>query len=107
MRGFVPRQRLGVVIIAAVALSGGVAVASPEFPPGGNPNVTLDVSPTDGDNLPSSAQISVSGAGLSLGVVVSGDILECSVDPNTGTDECTPTPSDASPASPTVRSPRR
>ncbi|MBA3266815.1 MAG: hypothetical protein H0T70_00955 [Acidimicrobiia bacterium] len=44
------RQRMAVVALTVLTLgSAGTALAAPEN--GGNPNVTLEVSPNDGDKL--------------------------------------------------------
>ena len=76
----VPRPERTALALVSLWLVGsmGVALASPEFLPGGSPNVTVNVAPSDGDNLPSPASITVTGAGFqSGGFGVSGDIVQC------------------------------
>jgi hypothetical protein len=86
-RSLLPRQRAALAVAVALTLAAvGVAAAAPEFPPGGNPSVTLDVTPGDGDNLPSPATITVIGAGF--GSNLSGDIVQCTFDAATQFDIC-------------------
>jgi len=81
-------RRVALVVFVAVTVGVvGSAGAAPEFPPLGNPNVTLNVTPNDGDGLVSPAQITVIGAGFGAGV--SGNIYECSFNPTASFDECT------------------
>jgi hypothetical protein len=85
MGRLLPRQRLALAVFIAFTVGTvGAAVAGPEN--SGNPSVTLDIAPGDGDGLPSPASITVTGAGFGAGV--SGDILECSVQPGSGLDVC-------------------
>jgi len=61
----------------------GSAVGAPEF---FNPSVTLDVAPSDGDNLSSPATITVRGTGF--GSNDSGTIIQCTFDVATQFDIC-------------------
>ena len=72
---------LGVALTVS-AVNG--ASAAPESIIGGNPTVTLNVSPNDGDNLSSPQAITVTGGGFGSGL--RGDIFQCAtVD---GSDAC-------------------
>jgi hypothetical protein len=85
MGRLLPRQRLALAVFIAFTVGTiGAAVAGPEN--SGNPSVTLDIAPGDGDGLPSPASIMVTGIGFGAGI--SGDILECSVQPGSGLDVC-------------------
>jgi hypothetical protein len=85
MGRLLPRQRLALAVFIAFTVgTAGAAVAGPESL--GNPSVTLNIAPGDGDGLPSPASITV--AGLGFGAGISGDILECSVQPGSGLDVC-------------------
>lgn len=62
------------VLIGAMAVVAGPAVASPEN--SGTPGVTLDISPHD--PLPDAASLAVTGAGF--GVNLMGTLMQCTVD---------------------------
>ncbi len=74
MRRLLLRQRADMVIIIAFTVATmGVAFAAPQH--GGNPSVTLDVSPGDGQNLLSPQTVNVTGAGF--GSNNSGTVFQC------------------------------
>jgi len=63
MNRLVRRQRAALALFVALTVSGvGVAMATPQS--GDQPNVTLDLSPNDGQNLSSPATLTVTGAGF-------------------------------------------
>jgi hypothetical protein len=85
IRSVSPRQRLALTLAIALTLGTvGAARAGPEN--AGNPAVNLDVSPNDGNNLPSPAAITVIGTGF--GSNISGDIVQCTFDAATQFDVC-------------------
>jgi hypothetical protein len=76
------RRRAGLALIIAIAVTGGgVALATPQS--ADQPGVTVEVAPSDGQNLPSSQLITVTGAGFaSNGVGVAGLIVQAAELPN-------------------------
>ena len=77
-----PRPRLATLsfmtLLCAAAIAPSNAPASPETGPGGSPGRTLDVTPNDGDNLPSPASINVIGAGWGANQAVR--LFQCTAD---------------------------
>jgi neocarzinostatin family protein len=65
-------------LVAAFLLLPAAALASPESLGSSNPSVTLDVAPDDGNNLPSSANLTATGAGF--GAAHTGSLFECTID---------------------------
>jgi len=64
MNRLVRRQRAALALFIALTVSGvGVALADPQ---GEQPGVTIDVSPNNGQNLPDSQLVQVTGAGFGM-----------------------------------------
>jgi hypothetical protein len=81
MNRLVRRQRAALALFIAMTVSGiGVALADPQ---GEQPNTKIDVSPTNGQNLPTPASVQVTGTGFaSNGVGTSGIIVQTAELPN-------------------------
>jgi hypothetical protein len=81
MNRLVRRQRAALALFIAMTVSGiGVALADPQ---GEQPNTKIDVSPTNGQNLPTPTSVQVTGTGFaSNGVGTSGIIVQTAELPN-------------------------
>ena len=78
MNRLVRRQRAALALFIALTVSGvGVALADPQ---GEQPGVTIDVSPNNGQNLPDTQTVTVTGAGF--GSNQSGLIVQAAELPN-------------------------